>query len=125
MINLKEDLFEFLVNNFPCFIDQWNSIYNYNIMPDGSYSCAGLCAEFSHFYIENYDRFDLVVKKSIMGEFEYLLFRAESDPGLSDLAGSVRTCFFENIAQTLAGSEGRDIMGPLSKMYFDEWHVEP
>ncbi|WP_144410274.1 hypothetical protein [Chromobacterium vaccinii] len=58
MIENKEALFEFLMGKFPSFKEQWTSEGNCNVEQDGGYTCAGLCAEFSQFFIDRFSEID-------------------------------------------------------------------
>lgn len=58
MIKDKETLLSYFIKSFPDFREQWESENNYNITEDGTFTVAGLCAEFSQYYIDEYSLID-------------------------------------------------------------------
>lgn len=125
MIDSKENLFELLINLFPAFKSWWEDDGNCNVLSDGGFAVAGLCAEFSQFYIEAFDEQAEANKEKLFFEIEELLVNAEVNADLNEIAGSLKVCFLENIAQTKAGEISKIFMGKLSRFFFDGWHVYP
>jgi hypothetical protein len=120
-ISLNE-LYCYIVQNFPGFEGQWFSDENLFINEDGTYTSCGLLAEFSHFYIDNFDALDKNTCKEILRLFEGVV---EEDDSASDISSSIKVCFLENISQTKAGDESMVFMGPLCKEFFMKWHKYP
>lgn len=56
MIDNKNQLLNFLMELVSGFSLWWSSEENYNISDSGDFSMAGICAEFSQFYIDNFDK---------------------------------------------------------------------
>ncbi|WP_115617310.1 hypothetical protein [Chromobacterium vaccinii] len=123
MIKDKYDLFDFLMRVFPSFKSRWESEDNYNLESGGEYTEAGLCAEFSQFFIDSFFDLDVLSVKLLFDEFEDVLFRSESDASVVGLADGIMACFFENIAQTKPGEVSIKLMGRLSRKFFMQWHV--
>ena len=125
MINGKENLFSYLIIEFPGFKKQWESEDNYNINEDGSYTTAGLCAEFSQFYIDAFDLIDKQHKEKLFSEIEFVLTKPRVGDDLLELTSSIKSCFLENISRTEAGEASKTYMGNATRQFFDRWHVYP
>lgn len=125
MINDKEALFAYLVDHFPEFNKQWESEDNYNISDNGSFTAAGLCAEFSQYYIDEFGSIDQRCKESLFRMIEWLLSEAKEGGELVGLSNCIKSCFLENISQTEAGEISKVLMGSVTRSFFDEWHVYP
>lgn len=125
MIKDKETLFLYLVDQFPDFKKNWNSEENYNVFEDGSFSSSGLCAEFSQYYIDEFNSIDRRKLEGLFSSIEMVLGNSGLDNQLLDLASSLKSCFLENISQTEAGEASKEFMGKATRCFFDDWHVYP
>lgn len=125
MIKDKETLFSYLVDQFPSFKAQWESEDNYNIFEDGSFSSAGLCAEFSQYYIDEFSSIDRQKLEGLFSSIEVVLGNSGLENELLELANSLKSCFLENISQTEAGETSKGFMGEATRRFFDDWHVYP
>jgi hypothetical protein len=114
-----DDLHARLEYLFPAFnATLINSVF---IEDDGRFTPHGLCAEFSHFYCEHVAEFGSAEKAELFHIVETLV---ASDPDdQNPLANALCTCFLENISCTEAGEASQPLMGPVSRAYFDHWHV--
>lgn len=122
MTSEKEFLFSYLIENFSGFKMQWESEDNYNISDDGTFTVAGLCAEFSQYYIDEFGTIRQQHKEHLFNKIEELL--SNSGPR-DDLSNCLKSCFIENISQTEAGELSKGFMGNKTRAFFDEWHVYP
>lgn len=123
MINDKDSLFLYLMERFPDFNRVWKSEDNYNVLDDGSFTAAGLCAEFSQYYIDTFNLIDRKCKENLFEAIECILDEAEKNIELVDFSHCIKSCFIENISQTDAGEFSKVFMGPITRKFFDEWHI--
>ncbi len=113
-------LLEFLVELFPEFRARWDDEDNNMNRNGDDFTAHGICAEFSHFYIEK----GFTAEPTIIGKlFQKIEELVASDPEDRDpVANAVCTCFLENIAQLEAGERSLAVMGPVSRKFFQYWH---
>ena len=114
-------LLSLFVQHFPEFQARWDSPANLH-REGPSFTAHGLCAEFSTHFIECTSPQSEAVA-SFFATIEEIIAKDPLDEDLT--ANALCTCFLENIAQTIAGRESIQYMGPASKKYFDSWNVEP
>lgn len=125
MIKDKETLFTYLVDQFPNFKAQWDSEDNYSRLEDGSFTSAGLCAEFSQYYIDEFSTIELKKMTNLFGLIEEVLSNPRLENELLDLSYSLKGCFLENISRTEAGERSKGLMGEFTRRFFDDWHIYP
>ncbi len=114
----ERDLLEFFISMFPNFETAWNSEKNYSRDAD-IFTPHGVCAEFSHYFIENYIEFSNEQLEIFFNRLEELI--EYSEPG-NKIDNALCTCFLENIAQTESGDFVKQFMGKRSKKFFDCWN---
>ena len=125
MIGNTKELYIYLKQQFPSFKEHWESYDNCFIEDDGSYTYGGMCAEFSHYYDDNFTSLDERGKKGFFSEIERELEVDKNEDVHSELSYAYKRFFLENISQTKAGEESKKWMGKLSREFFDKWHVYP
>lgn len=114
----ERNLLEFFISVFPDFETTWNSEKNCSL--DGnSFTAHGVCAEFSHFFIERHKEFSNKQLKILFNTTEDLVVDLEPR---SEIDNAVCTCFLENIAQTEGGEFAKQFMGKRSAKFFDCWN---
>ncbi len=114
----ERDLLEFFILIFPDFETAWNSEKNYSRDVD-IFTSHGVCAEFSHYFIENYIEFSNEQLETFFNRLEELI--EYSEPG-NEIDNALCTCFLENIAQTKSGDIANQFMGKRNKKFFDYWN---
>lgn len=114
----KKDLLELFILMFPDFESAWNSEKNY-FRDENVFTSHGVCAEFSHYFMENYIAFSNEQLKSLFNRIEELI--GYSEPR-NEIDNALCTCFLENIAQTESGDFAKQFMGKHSKEFFDYWN---
>jgi hypothetical protein len=77
-----------------------------------------LCAEFSHYFQENYAEFSDTQLKKLFDKIEKISAQENTD----EVATALYTCFLENIAQTESGSFAKQFMGKRSEEFFNNWN---
>ena len=114
----EKDLLKFFTLVFPDFNEVWNSEENYS-RDKNVFTSHGVCAEFSHYFIENYITFSIEQLKSLFNKIEELIGNSEAE---NEIDNALCTCFLENIAQTESGNLAKQFMGKRSKEFFDYWN---
>lgn len=114
----ERNLLQFFISIFPDFKTTWNSEKNHFGDDDG-FTAHGVCAEFSHYFIENYKEFFNEQLKTLFNKIEYLI--VDSEPK-GEIENALCTCFLENIAQTESGEFAKQFMGKRSAKFFDYWN---
>ncbi|WP_330962011.1 hypothetical protein [Photobacterium sp. 53610] len=127
MISGKYNLYNYLISLFPTFKQYWSSDDNYNLKEDGSFDLSGLCAEFSQYYIDEFQLLGEGEKKMLFDTIEAIL---ANDNAIGDecsivMANCLKSCFIENISQTEAGENSKELMGKLTREVFNQWHIYP
>ena len=135
-MNTPLELLSYFSSMSPDFAAVWRDEGNLNTSESGIFSFAGVCAEYSTYFISQ----SMFVAPSLaeaashptmaddvmQGLFGFIEAQVSNRrEGCNELAGALLTCFVENIAQTPAGDHARKFMGPCTQAYFDEWHVSP
>jgi hypothetical protein len=118
----------------PEFSAIWSDETNLHVFPDGRFTFAGVCSQFSNYFVDQ-RRFaepglvERVFYPTMTDDEMQRLFlyveqhvRSVNDRS-EELAGALTTCFLQNIAQTSVGAYARKFMGEYSRDYFDQWHV--
>jgi hypothetical protein len=115
-------LVDLFVELFPQFRRAWDDENNNMNRNGDDFTAHGVCAEFSHFYIENGLGADSSKLDRLFEKIEEIV---ACDPEDKDpVANALCTCFLENIAQTPAGEGSIGFMRPESLKFFRFWHVE-
>ena len=114
----QRNLLEYFISAFPDFETTWNSERNYFLEGD-SFTPHGICAEFSHYFIEHSREFSKEQLKDFFNTIEDLI--VDSEPR-SEIDNALCTCFLENIAQTESGEFAKQFMGKRSTKFFDYWN---
>jgi hypothetical protein len=114
----KEELLQLFINISPEFKEIWES--DANFFREGlNYTSHGVCAEFSHYFIDNFYRFSEDNLKRLFEQIENVISRGAKDE--NETANALCTCFLENISQTEAGNIAKKYLGNFSKEYFEYW----
>ncbi len=119
MNRTSKDFLEYIISLFPLFEQYWNSVDNYFLDDDGSFSVYGVCAQFSHYFYEP-NNIQTFPEESLIKLFEFIEIELSADDSVLD--NPICTCFLENIACTEAGEDTQKFMGEKTKSYFLEWH---
>ncbi|MDO6708825.1 hypothetical protein [Photobacterium sp. 1_MG-2023] len=127
MISGEDNFYNYLISLFPTFKQYWSSDDNYNLKEDGSFDLSGLCAEFSQYYIDDFQLLGEDEKKIFFDMVESVL---ASDDVIEYecsivMANCLKSCFIENISQTEAGENSKELMGKLTRDVFNQWHNYP
>ena len=121
MIKSKDEVYRYLLSLFPEFNDYWNQDDNCNVSLAGDYSLAGLFAEFSQYFMDEYDSFDLGNVAEFFNFVEMAIVRSKYDNEFFELSTSIGSCFIENISMTPAGEKSKNLMGNSTRHIFDSW----
>jgi len=112
-----EDIKLELIGLFPEFEAQWESVQNCFREDDGSFTHAGILAEFSHFVCDRFPELPQVKSECLFSKVEDWM-----TCGQSNVENAVATCFLENIAGEPISNEIQNLLGPKSKKYFNYWN---
>lgn len=117
-IMTEKDLLDFLISVFPDFETVWNSETNY-FLDDDLYTSHGVCAEFSHYFRENYTEFSNKQLEILFNKIEDII---EFPENRDEIDNALCTCFLENIAQTESGNFAKQFLAKRSKAFFKYWN---
>jgi len=120
---IPHELLQRFITLAPEFAAQWNSDQNCFREDDGTFTFHGVCAEFSHFYRDNFDVLSEPTLKDLYEFIERNLVKPVSDE--TPLDNALCTCFLENISSEPCGEAAKPLMGRKSREFFDRWHVGP
>lgn len=112
-MNSYVEVLNYLYSLDPNFEKAWKHEENYNRGDEGYSTICGVLAEFSQYLIDHDD----VLVLPFLGElFNFIEANAEA---ATDLGGSIRVCFLENLGHTIAGKKLERYMGERSFFYYD------
>ncbi len=106
------ELLIFLATEFPDFQHRWQRNDNLFLGEEGAFTAHGVCAEFSHYFVERDCGNDREATANLFRLIETVLREDPHDE--SSVANALATCFLENIAGTQAGTRSLEFMGPVS-----------
>ena len=115
----KEELLDFFISLFPGFEKAWKSEGNVFCEND-NFTSHGVCAEFSHYFKDNFESFSDENLKSLFQQIEEIVTGDAKNE--NETTNALYTCFLENIAQTEAGNSSEKYLGKKSREYFNHWN---
>ena len=119
----KQELLARFIEFAPEFAEQWNSDSNCFRDKDGSYTYHGVCAEFSHFFRDNYS---MISDETLDELFEFIeQHLVTTDKAENDLDNALCTCFLENISSEPCGEAAKPFMRAKARQFFNAWHTGP
>lgn len=114
----KEELEGMLISFFPDFEESWKR-EDIDREEDGSFTAHGIMSSFTHFYRENFAKFDTKLLEEFCRAIETVVAADPDDK--SDVANAICTCFLENIAGEGGGNRIEPYLGKACKLFYLHW----
>ena len=113
-MNSYSELLDYIVSLDPKYQEVWNSEENYHRNDDGDSTMCGVLSEFGQYLQDHQNLTSLPYLEPL---FRFIEDEADSQ---SDLGGSIRVCFLENLSRTVAGKKLEKYMGKRTFHYYNE-----
>ena len=112
-MNSYSELLDYIVSLDSKYQEVWDSEDNYHRNDNGDSTMCGVLAAFGQ-YLQNHQ--NLMSLPYLESLFQFIEIESDSQ---TDLGGSIRVCFLENLSHTEAGKKLEKYMGSRTFHYYN------